>query len=209
MGGGKKKRQSSRVRDLSDGDLDAALAEIQAGSDRVAAIIGCAIVENTLVGAILATLRSEADAAKLFDDVRGPFNTFYSQIVAGEAIGLFEASIADALHTVRQIRNRFAHDVLSLKFDDAEISAKCAKLEAFLLKTDPKIPPEDSSRDRYVDACVKLSTLVMRGGNAAMSRKVQELKLMHSALEMRLAAGEPANLSDFLHLISPRFEGRG
>src|SRR5438132_62714 len=131
---GRRKRKEEEIaarRDLTDDELDIALAEIDKGSDRVAAILGCALVENHLVGAMISHLHDASDSAKLFDDVRGPFNTFYAQIVAAKALGLFDGDTADAMHAIRLVRNEFAHSLRPKSFEDQAIVAKCAILQTY------------------------------------------------------------------------------
>src|SRR4051794_19178030 len=126
--GRQKRKESERQAhdDLSDDELDASLAEITSGSDRVAAVMGGALVQNTLMGALVLCLEDTSDLAKLFDSVRGPLNGFYGQIVMAKALGLLDENVADALHTVRSIRNQFAHAAVSLSFEEPEIAKKCA-----------------------------------------------------------------------------------
>ncbi len=173
------------------------------------AIMSCALVENTLVGSIVLCLEDASEAAKLFDDVRGPFNTFYAQIVAGQALGLYGKDIADMLHSVRQVRNRFAHDVLSLTFDDPEIAAKCKRLGEFeygLRSTRPKVNKTrfSRSRDFYEFGCLALTTELMRAGNEKLKRKTLGLEL-----QVALAEAGKANLSEFLDLIPTSLKDSG
>lgn len=163
--------------DLSDDELDACLAEIRAGSDRVAAVMGGALVQNALMGALVQCLEDDSDAAKLFDSVRGPLNTFYGQIVMGKALGLFDETWANALHTVRSIRNQFAHAAVSLTFDnDAEIAKKCRSL-AWLEEEDaPKNEGETDERRYYEQACLELTCQVMAAGSAKLLARVERME---------------------------------
>jgi hypothetical protein len=195
MGGGKKKRAGKAGRELTDDEFDAALAEIRGGSDRVAAIMSSAIAQNTLVAAIIACLKDASEAAKLFDDVRGPFNTFYAQIVAGQALGLYRKDVATALHTVRQIRNRFAHDVISLSFADPGIAAECRKLQNFALRQNlAELPP----RELYECVCLALSNVLLRAVNEGLA---QELRQEETKLALLALSGKGPSLSELLHSI--------
>ena len=155
MGGGKKKRQGRTSNHLKMGDLAVAAAEITAGSDRVAAILGGTLVDATLIAAIMVELDDPNDAAKLFDDLRGPFSTFYSRILAGKMLGLFDAATADQLHTIRQIRNNFAHSLANLNFTNAEVAEKCAKLPLSYHNSHQKRGISEQ-RGSYEDACYGL-----------------------------------------------------
>jgi hypothetical protein len=196
MGRGKNRGRRKRKeqggpsrRDLSDEELDAALAEIEAGSDRVAATMGAALVENTLVGAILTCLKDKGESDKLFDDVKGPFNTFYAKTLAGRALGLFGATTEEALHAVREIRNKFAHLPHCLDFTDAEIAKKVAtKLKPLDEEAaeSAKLPPSSETRAQFESACYSLTIELTRATAANYERIAAEaqrqIALLHPDL---------------------------
>ena len=160
MGGGKKKRQSRTSEQLILDDFNAAVSEIHKGSDRVAAIMGGTVVDAALTAAIMSKLDDPSDAAKLFDDLRGPFSNFYSRILAGKVLGLFDADTADELHRIRQIRNVFAHSMASLDFTSAQIAEKCANLRHGVQDAHKSRGISDQ-RGGYEDACYALFTQLL------------------------------------------------
>ncbi|WP_293943124.1 hypothetical protein [Sphingomonas sp.] len=206
MGGGLKKKASSR-RDLTDEELGVALSEIADGSDRVAAIMGCALVENTLVGALITCLEDASDAAKLFDDERGPFKSFYAQIVAAKAMGLFDAKIASALHAVRQIRNEFAHAILSLEFETESIAKMCIKLKSFENKDahHEKVSPP---RRYFEHACYELTCELIRVGTRKFEKDITIMKQRIALEEYQSRSNALSGLSHFLNTIPASLKGR-
>lgn len=196
----KRKEQGQSLQwDLSDEELNAALAEMEAGSDRVAAIMGAALVENTLVGCLLTCLKDKSEADKLFDAVRGPLSDFYSKILLGRALGLYGEDIEDALHTVREIRNKFAHAQHSLDFSNAQLSkkvhAKLARFEDSHPDHDPAA--EMSVREYFEVGCYSLTVALLRAGNDNLERRATEL------LQKKSKSEEPYGLGNYLQHLKP------
>jgi hypothetical protein len=194
--------------DLSDDELDATLAEIQEGSDRVAAVMGAALVQNTLMGALIQCLEDDGDVAKVFDSLRGPLNTFYSQIVMGKALGLFDEAIADALHTVRSIRNHFAHAAITLTFEnDPEIAKKCRALAWLDDDEIPKTEGEPDERRFYEHACYELTCQVMAAGSQKLRDKAKRMEATLAIEMMSRRKNQLGKLNSLLELIPRDLEG--
>jgi hypothetical protein len=206
--GRKRRKEAERAAhdDLSDDELDAALAEIAAGSDRVAAIMGAALVQNTLMGALVTCLKNKGDLDKVFDSIRGPLNSFYGQIVMGKAFGLFDEKTANALHTVRSIRNKFAHAAVSLSFEEAEVTKKCAGL-AHLENTDAEADGKSKQRIQYEHACYELTCQLIAAGTENVQRYADGLKHAIAWELLQRREGRPG-LNALLALIPPSDEGR-
>jgi hypothetical protein len=160
-------------RDLSDTEFEAAVEEFHAGSDRVAAIMGAALVEDSLIGAIDSCLKDASDRNALFYDQGAPFGTFKARILAGKALGLFKEKIAQDLDRIRDIRNQFAHALLSFNFDTPEIVNACSKMGEYRysVEQDREIP---ESRKRFEAACWKISTGLLKKANANLNLKVDQ-----------------------------------
>jgi len=213
--GRRKRKEAQQVetakRDLSDEQLSATLAEIESGSDRVAAIMCAALMENSLIGAMLTCLKDAADSEKLFDDVRGPYSTMYGKIMAARAMGLFNAKVEEILHQIRKIRNKFAHSVLSLDFTDKEVAGWCEKLKPF----EDKEPHEkrakfSDARRYYEDACMHFTVHLIAAGTRNIHERVEHLKNKQLAEwfeRNRDILIRPTKLNDFLGLIPPGFKG--
>lgn len=60
--------------------------------------------------------RRDDDTWAVLTDDRGPLSTFHSKIVAAYAFGICNAAVKNVLHSVRQIRNAFAHSKKPITF---------------------------------------------------------------------------------------------
>lgn len=180
----RKKSLSSKLsrRDPTDDEFDASLAEFQSAHDRTVAIMGAALVENTLVDAIRAFLADKTDTGQLFYEDKSPFGTFYARIVAAKAFGLVSAKLAEDLHVIRDIRNQFAHSVLCLNFNNEHIAAECEKLRRY-----PTWPELKRSRKKarryYQNACYTLCVHLLRKVNDKLKREEAALNARLKALE--------------------------
>jgi hypothetical protein len=96
-------------------------------NDRGAAILIATNLENALETAIVRHLRLRRRSKKLFG-FNAPFGTFDFKIRVGHAFGLFKDETEANLHTIRAIRNAFAHAKVPVKFSDAAVTNACALL---------------------------------------------------------------------------------
>ena len=208
--GGKNVRGYVALHELPDAEFNAALEEIDSGSDRVAAIMGCALVENTLIGLIIASLKDSDDAIKLFDAVRGPLSTFHAKIVAAKAFGIIDPKTAEHIHTVRQVRNDFAHGLINMTFHHKLVSGRCEKLKALAPREYDQLKEVSEQRRYYEAACFELTTLLIKKGNEAINKRTDELKrsLMVDALSAHTNAQlfSLGGLAGFINVIPPGIE---
>jgi hypothetical protein len=126
-------------------------AELAAQTDRGAAIIGCAILDDFLAEAIEARLiLTTSTKERLFNhEKNGPLADFSSKINLANALGILTAKMRDDMHQIRRIRNRFAHRAEPLKFSDPKIKSWCDNLTTPLFESDP--------RKRYTTLCAAMS----------------------------------------------------
>lgn len=94
------------------------------------ALVMCARLEKT-VQMILETKMpklSKTQSNRLFEDIKGPLNTFYAKIEVAYSLGLIDHQEKIILHAIRDIRNKFAHADEETHFDSLEVAKKMAKL---------------------------------------------------------------------------------
>jgi hypothetical protein len=106
------------------------LSELHSESERSAAIIGAAFVEDALQRALLSRMRSPLssdDRRRLFG-ANGALSSFSGKIMIAYATHLLGPETRDDLDCIREIRNAFAHTVGSLSFETPQIAAHCAHL---------------------------------------------------------------------------------
>jgi hypothetical protein len=140
-------------------DLDRAWKEISEGSDRSAAIIGAAFVDDSLQCALESRMIGLCSQVPNEIFVNGPLRSFSSKIFLGFALGLYGPLLKKDLNVIRNIRNAFAHAMMPITFDSPEVAAELKYL-AFLgwhhqnpFTLGHPVPEEfsfpDSNREKY------------------------------------------------------------
>jgi Mannitol repressor len=102
--------------------------ELKTQSDRGAAIIATAIIDNLLEDALRQRLILTLELGdRLFS--YGPLANFSAKISLAYAVGILTSEMSSDLDTIRRIRNRFAHTAEPLKFRDTKIRQWTAGLK--------------------------------------------------------------------------------
>ncbi len=133
--------------------------ELEEQTDRGAAIIGAAYLEDRLAEAIKTRLVSDFGAityksGRLEERIfrgQGPLGTFGAKIDLAYALGMLgENSHRDA-HLIRSIRNDFAHIAEKTRFSTPKIKNQCGALwlPANMLWPGTKKPPAEP-REQYL-----------------------------------------------------------
>jgi hypothetical protein len=105
----------------------AVIEEIERQTDRGAALVASAFIENRLRIAIEMRLDPKARQSPLFR-VNGALSSFSAKIDMGHALHLYPKTVRDLLNEIRDIRNKFAHRQEPLKFDTEIVRNQCIKL---------------------------------------------------------------------------------
>jgi DNA-binding MltR family transcriptional regulator len=112
--------------------ITAAVKEIQEQTDRGSAIVGAAMMEEMMAVVLQKRMsdmnRTHYDA---FFGQNGPGGTLSNKIELFYAFGLCNESLYKAMHGIRSIRNKFAHRIEPLSFDDPSIAELVDGLSAF------------------------------------------------------------------------------
>jgi hypothetical protein len=93
------------------------MAEIESGSDRAAAIVAAACVEDQLGGALQAGMERDESVLREVFRSSGPLGSFSAKISLGYLLGLYEKDMKKELDTIKEIRNLFAHRREAKGFD--------------------------------------------------------------------------------------------
>jgi|tagenome__1003787_1003787.scaffolds.fasta_scaffold20988116_7 hypothetical protein len=111
-------------------------------SDRGAAVLAAALVERALEDAIRSKLIDPGDgtADEWFEGINAPFRTFSAKISLARALDIIDARIEDVLSTVKDVRNVFAHGMISLDFNHPTIAKECQKLRPQTVSIDDYAP---------------------------------------------------------------------
>jgi DNA-binding MltR family transcriptional regulator len=126
----------AKFQDLQRGDpgiddLENLEKELYGASDRAVAILLGAFVEAALTKYLQAQLRQDMNSKqrRAVYDYDGPLGTFSAKIAVAYAMSAIGPIFRNDLDLIRILRNGFAHSKKSIKFDDAETAAVCAKLK--------------------------------------------------------------------------------
>jgi mannitol operon repressor len=111
------------------GSLAQFLNELHDETDRGAAVLGAAFLEEYLQRLIKAFLVDHSKSSDLFDGASPPLGTLSAKIAAAFAMGLVTADERQELDLIRKIRNEFAHELEGLSFEDDLICNLCNKLK--------------------------------------------------------------------------------
>lgn len=104
------------------------LDEIAKQTDRGAALIAVAYLEERLVSAIKARMnRHEEIEGRLFRGA-GPLASLSSKIDLGFLIGIYDLRVHKMLHWAREIRNEFAHQPEPRDFNSQRIFGLCGNV---------------------------------------------------------------------------------
>jgi DNA-binding MltR family transcriptional regulator len=125
------------------------VAEIERQSDRAAAIVATAFLEEQLVETIKASLANEPKIIKNIFKGQGPLASLSAKIDLGLLLGLYDKRAHRELHTIKDIRNRFAHRINIMTFDTDGVAGLCNNLPAPKRKRPPRITEK---RDEHLSA---------------------------------------------------------
>ena len=150
-------------------------AELNGESDRAAAILGAANFDvwlGEIIEAHFGVLSGEMSCnlrKRLFKSY-GPLSTFAAKIDIACALGLYDEDIRKGLHTVRKIRNEFAHESRPITFDGPKISSLCEKLDIEpVRRLNIKTAPGPSGlRERYLTYLKQVKDKIYLTAQAAL-----------------------------------------
>lgn len=115
-------KKLARERDTPE-TIAALAKELQTASDRALAVVVASILDRSLEDTLLEWMRelSTEDQNTLFAS-RGVLATFSAKIDLAYAFRIFGPQTRADLHTIREVRNLFAHARLPLSFSDEAIA---------------------------------------------------------------------------------------
>lgn len=186
--------------DPDDDEYDDAVREMHEGSDRVAGILGCALVENALQAAVEASLVDVFSVPALFADQNAPFNSFKQRILAGRAMGLFTAPAANDMDIIRDVRNQFAHALLSLSFENEHLQKARNGLRLYEPRPEQRLEGREVSptRWRFESACWGLSYNLLNVAVKSQRATLQRAEADRAVLGNLVSGGLQGRPDDLL-----------
>lgn len=148
-------------REIATDDLLAIFREVSGVSERAAAIVIVAFIEDSLAQVIRRRLRplTNREDEALFDGVQAPLNTLYAKIHFGYVLWLYGKAPRDDLLVIKNIRNKFAHETSARDFSHPEIVRLCSKLHYTSYEAFSSGKPEQTdAKEQFHDAANHLMT---------------------------------------------------
>src|SRR5579863_821788 len=130
-----KGRRKPSLHDLTsrlptEADLEVFLKELLGANDRSCAVLAANAL-NIMLEALLSTQMlsvTPEERKPLFYGLAGFLGPLSAKIRLCYILGLISKEQAIHMHTMREIRNHFAHSLFGVSFENTEIATECAKL---------------------------------------------------------------------------------
>ena len=149
--------------------------ELQGESHRATAIIGPTILDNILeIYLRNFFIKNRKSVNTLLSDPHSPLGTFNSRILTAYCLGLIGSKEHTELYLIRKIRNKFAHDLETLSFEDQSIQSYCSNLKypKLLYKVVPEVI-SFAPRDLFIYSVSSLHLILLsRSSNIKDKREV-------------------------------------
>jgi hypothetical protein len=134
------------------------------------AVLGAVMVEHELETLLRSKFQRKDDKTwEMLVADNGPLNSFYSKIIAGYALGIYDEGMRNDLNIVRNIRNAFAHSKRLLHFDNPLIVKELEKATRSYVSKEywnlAKVEPPPGAAEfssRYVALCNWLAAKLVR-----------------------------------------------
>jgi hypothetical protein len=140
------------MRDAELKDFSAFLHEFQSETDRGAALVGAALIDQKLADTLRSFLVAGKTAAELLDGGTAPLGTFSARIKAAHALGLIDGFELTECDLIRKVRNEFAHSIHGTTFAEPKITSLCDRLLSDLPGGREKF--KGNPRDVFINAVV-------------------------------------------------------
>jgi DNA-binding MltR family transcriptional regulator len=139
------------------------IKQLAGKNDRLVAIVGGSIVEDTLQYLFEKKMPNKDAAAALFGP-RGALASFSSKINTAYAFGFIDRDVQRNCDYIREIRNVFAHRIAPTSFTTPEVRDVCRLLVTML-----KTKPARSMRQHYMNAVFATSLAIQLRTPARLS----------------------------------------
>ncbi len=103
------------------------LDELNKETERGAALISAAMIDELLGASVLAFLVDHSDTKTLLEGFNAPLGTLSARVLAAFALGLLSEREYHECQVIRKVRNAFAHDV-HVSFNDQQIRDLCSNM---------------------------------------------------------------------------------
>lgn len=149
------------------------LKEFQAETDRGAALVGVALLDEQLLELLKSYLLKKKQSKELLEGGTAPLGTFSARIKASYCLGLITDLEHKELQIIRKVRNEFAHHVHGLSFADDAITALCNNFYDRMPDAREKAVFRDA-RARYIDSVIFTSLALWYRPQHAEKHKAEQ-----------------------------------
>jgi mannitol operon repressor len=140
------------MRDADLKDFSAFLREFQSETDRGAALVGAALIDQKLADTLRSFFAAGKTAGELLDGGTAPLGTFSARIKAAYALGLIDDFELTECDLIRKVRNEFAHSIHGTTFAEPKIMALCDRLQSD--QPDGRQTFKDNRRGVFINAVI-------------------------------------------------------
>ena len=137
--------------------------------------MGTALIEDTLVKTIGGCFDNTEEHSRLFHDEGGPLATFKRRILVARAFNLCSKEIEAEMEVIGDIRNQFAHALLSIDFENPDIAEKLVLLAA-PSPNNKRQGEVSANRLRFEVACWRIGISLLRGGSERLIKSTELMK---------------------------------
>jgi hypothetical protein len=104
--------------------------DLRGEKDMSVAIVASAIVDASLERLLIAKFKSKNKdlLGRLFHNV-GPLSSLSGKILVAQAFGVITSPLAEEMHTIRSIRNAFAHAKIPISFGNDVVAREVVRLK--------------------------------------------------------------------------------
>jgi hypothetical protein len=129
--------------------LNEAIAEIEGQSDRTAAIVAAALIDDGLETAIKSRLHRDKDIEHRMFEGLGPLASYSAKVNLGTLMGVIAPAFHDTLVRIGTIRNKFAHSARKTTFASQQIADLCKNFPGPTRSRRSPRPKENASQDQF------------------------------------------------------------
>jgi hypothetical protein len=175
----------AKAKTRSHDEIKSFVEEFKNQTDRGAAIVASAVLDDALTHAIQSRLvpLSNRQIESLFGRMR-PLSSFSAKIELGAAIGLYDQNLRRTLNMIRDVRNEFAHQMGPITFADRGIAQLVRNARP------PPLPKDTPTREIF-NMGFFAAYLLLRGV-AASAQKIRLKQIGHTHPEIFLTLAAAA-----------------
>jgi mannitol operon repressor len=160
------KKRSLRKTDLDVKELLPFLESLTKESDRGAALVSAALLDDLLERSIRSLLIDHPLVDQLLE--RGPLGSAYSRGLAAFALGILSESEYQECERVRSVRNVFAHEV-TCTFQTPKVTGICSDFKFILNPSTKGTDP----RNQFLTSAIGLLVKLMKRPSDVSNRRLK------------------------------------